>query len=386
MTALCTSPADTSTADFVEAALMPGQGITAALVARSARERIDDLFALAEAVAVLDALAPHRAAWDEATAYLRKLPEEDLLAIGSSPLFRRWLHACGRALIQREAADALDGLLGFVRNYTIGFAGAAHVSPQLLVRSGIVETWDCSKSARAGRVIAATQSLPASDIVVRNDLPGLRVSLDETRVPERETGVRQNRIDERFDAYPDGSFPLLSDAAGIVLKAWPEEYDDWRQTLRVLVPRLPPAGWRMEGFTLSSMQGAVWINPGELLMAVESMVHEQSHVKLRYLEEAVPLLEPGQTVQRFTVSWRSDTRPIVGIYEGVYVHIHCAIALARCLDQGVFGEHTRQRAGSRMRDLVAQAYDGLSVLRANAHFTEAGRGYLSWAGKQLRSV
>ncbi|MGZ5198944.1 MAG: aKG-HExxH-type peptide beta-hydroxylase [Telluria sp.] len=384
MTASYTSPDDSSTVDFVEAALMPGQGITAALVARSARERIDDLFMLAEAVAALDAAAPHREAWMDATAHLRSLPDQDLVAIGSSPLFRRWLYLCGRALMQREAPDALDGLLPFVRNYTIGFANSA----QLLPRGGIVETWDCKKSARAGadgtgQPVAATQFLPASDIVVRNDLPGLRVSLDETRVPERETSVLHDRVDERINAYPEGKFSLLADAAGIVLKAWPEEYDDWRQTLRAVVPRLPPAGWQMGGFTLSSMQGAVWINPTELLAVVEAMVHEQSHLKLRYLEEAVPMLEPEQISERFAVSWRTDTRPIVGIYEGVYVHIHCAIALARCLDHGVFEKAMRPRTAARMRELVAQAADGLAVLQANARFTEAGRGYLNWAATQL---
>ena len=134
------------------------------------------------------------------------------------------------------------------------------------------------------------------------------------------------------------------------------------------------------------MQGAVWINPCDMLTVVESMVHEQSHLKLRYLEDAVPLLEPGQTGQRFAVSWRTDTRPVVGIYEGVYVHIHCAIALARCVEHGVFGVGLRHAATARMRALAAQASDGLAILRANARFTKAGAGYLNWAAAQLRML
>jgi hypothetical protein len=384
MTAPCMQPDDTA-ADFVEAALMPGQAITAALVEGSAHARIDDLFALADAVTVIDDLAPHREAWNDATAHLRSLRDHELVAIGSSPLFRRWLHACGRALLQQDAHAELHELLPFVRNYTVGFA---QEPARLLPRGGIIETWDCTRAAHAGanEAVAATQFLPASRIVVRNDLPGLRIELDETRVPERETSVRQNGVDARADAYPGGCFSVLADASGMLLNAWPEEYDDWRETMRVVVPRLAPPGWQMGGFTVSAMQGAVWINPCDLLTVLESMVHEQSHLKLRYLEDAIALLEPAQTGQRFAVSWRTDTRPVVGIYEGVYVHIHCAIAFARCLDCGVFAEGLRQAAADRMLELAAQASGGLAILRANARFTKAGEGYLNWAGVQLRNL
>ncbi|TFW07754.1 hypothetical protein E4K72_08665 [Oxalobacteraceae bacterium OM1] len=379
---------DTGAATFVAGALMPDRDITAALVARSAMERIADLHALAQAVRQLPGRADLQDDWDDALRCIDAADDDYCVAVGSSPLFRRWLHACGRALIEGADAATLSGMLAYVRNYVIGVTAGGVPLPQ---RHGAVETWDCLRSAAADlpntdTAVHAMDSLPRSRIIVRNDLPGLRVSLDESRVPERDSAVRANAVEDRRHAYPAGRFPVLLEAAMALLAAWPEEYEDWRQTLRVVVPRMPPRGWRMEGFTVSSMQGAVWIHPGRFLAVLESLVHEQSHVKLRYVEEAVPLLADQQTDDRFAVGWRTDRRPIVGIYEGVYVHIHCAIAFARCLDLGVLDAGLREEASVRLRDLVAQAREGLQLLRLHARFTPAGQGFLDWARRALQEL
>lgn len=378
---------ETDLAGFVRRALMPDASITAGLVARSALDRIEDLRLLARVVQENDGLAAHRPAWNEALACIDRSAVTRQLAIGSSPLFRRWLHACGRALIEGAEPALLQALLSFVANYVIGLGGDDLPPARLALRDGMLETWDCVGSGAPGDgndARAVPPFLPQSRIVVRNDLPGLRVSLDETRVPERESAVRHQDVDTRQDSYPQGPFPVLIDAAAALMQAWPQEYEDWQQTLRVVVPRLPPSGWRMEGFTISSMQGAVWINPSEFLMALESLVHEQSHVKLRYLEEMVPLLEPAQTQARFPVGWRTDSRPLVGIYEGVYVHIHCAIALARCLDAAVLDEGYRASASARLAELLQQAREGLEILCAHARFTDAGQGFAVWARESLQ--
>jgi HEXXH motif-containing protein len=153
-----------------------------------------------------------------------------------------------------------------------------------------------------------------------------------------------------------------------------------------VVPRLPPPGWQMEGFTISSMQGAAWVHPSNALRTLESLVHEHSHVKLRYVEEAVPLLLPVQTGARFAVGWRTDPRPVVGIFEGVYVHLHCVIALARYLQDPHLETAARREAAARLDELRAQAREGLDLLRQHARFTAAGQGFLRWAGLTLRDI
>jgi HEXXH motif-containing protein len=390
---------------------MPDAAITEALVRASAHKRVEDLQALVAAVLASPGLVAHHQRWQQLSQDLAAWDGQQVLAIGSSPLFRRWLHASGRALIAGAPPQALEPLLASVQNYTRGIGASGDISPRMLLsRQGCIETWDCANSVhlpegmpdRAWVAVRTNKQLqlnrpdipqspvrlalsqpqarlPASDIVVRNDLPGLRIALDETRTPERTGSVRDEVVDDRQDAYPPDRCGPIVEAAGLVLAVWPEEYQDWRWMMRVVVPRLPPSGWRMNGFTLSSMQGASWVYPTDLLATLESLVHEHSHVKLRYIEESASLLQPEQTDARFAVGWRSDPRPLVGIFEGVYVHLHCVLALARCLSHGCLAPSLRDNAAKRMAELHAQAREGLALLRGHARFTQAGQGFLRWA-------
>jgi HEXXH motif-containing protein len=404
-------------ADFVECALMPDDVITADLVGASALDRLDDFRALADVVRTSPALAEYSEHWQQAVLDLDGLLLHERIAIGSSPLFRRWLHATGRALIAGAPLSSVEPLLASVANYVPGFAEVSPRGRMLMARGGRIETWDCASSielpagygdggwqcrrkgawihlspASAGAqklsscLVAPEAMLPRSSIVVRNDLPGLRVSLDETRAPERGSAVREQEIDVRERSYPEGRHHPIMDAAQALLSAWPEEYDDWRCMMRVIVPRLPPPGWQMAGFTISSMQGAAWIHPSTTLQTLESLVHEHSHVKLRYVEEAVPLLRPEQTSARFPVGWRTDPRPVVGIFEGVYVHLHCVMALTRLLEGSSLAPDMRQGAAGRLNELRTQAREGLALLQAHAQFTAPGKGFLHWAASVLRDA
>lgn len=384
-------------------ALMPDASLTQYLVSHSAQMRIDDFHALARLIDLWPAQAQHHAAWRAADEFVQQLPGHAQNAIGASPLFRRWLHALGRSLIESAPRSLQDDLLSQVNNYTMGLQS----SVMLQARHGVIETWDCRAALRlpssghdgtwlchrqglevelsrahSGLQLTLNTSqrcLPDSEIVIRNDLPGLRVALNENEVPERERAVRAHEADARLEAYPDGEFPLISQAAADLARAWPAGYADWQHTMRVVVPRLPPKGWRMEGFSLSSMQGAVWVHPGAYMTVLESLVHEQGHIKLRYIEDWVPLLAPGQSPQRYAVGWRSDARPIIGIFEGVYVHLHCAMAWERVLHAGLLEASLRPAAQERDASLRAQARDGLALLRRHARFTLAGQGFVSWA-------
>jgi HEXXH motif-containing protein len=401
--------------DFVELALMPDAVITAELVRDSALDRLDDFRALAEIVLASPALAAHRESWQQAAIGLETLPGHERMGIGSSPLYRRWLHATGRGLIAGAPPSAVEPLLASVANYVQGFADVSMCGGMLMSRGGCIETWDCagaivlpaghadgpwrcrrkgewihlSRPCEDGQTLSSCLAepeamLPRSRIVVRNDLPGLRVSLDETRTPERGNTVRELETDGRERSYPQGRHRPIVEAAQALLSVWPEEYEDWRSMMRAVVPRLPPSGWQMEGFTISSMQGAAWIHPTNTLRTLESLVHEHSHVKLRYVEEAVPLLQPVQPSTRFPVGWRTDPRPVIGFFEGVYVHLHCVIALVRYVEGGRLDAMARREAAARLDELRAQAREGFELLRGHARFTAAGQGFLRWAETTLR--
>ncbi|RYH28333.1 MAG: hypothetical protein EON54_23450 [Alcaligenaceae bacterium] len=216
-------------------------------------------------------------------------------------------------------------------------------------------------------------------------LPGLRVLIDNTSTSENLESAPDHLSKARVSAYPADRHDVITAAASALLETWPQAYADWRSTLRVVVPRRPPSGWRMEGFTRSCMQGAVWINPSNLLTAFESLVHEQSVVKLRYIEEIAPILQKEQPDSRFGVAWRNDAPPVTGIFEAAYAHIHCLLALERYLCNGMARE-LRGVASTRLGELNRYASESLSLLRLHGHFTDAGRGFLHWAEKSLQLV
>jgi HEXXH motif-containing protein len=222
--------------------------------------------------------------------------------------------------------------------------------------------------------------LPDSQIVVRNDLPLLQLRLLGT---DRSDAVALGSLDHSAASYPPFDPAPYQEAASIINDVWPEEYADFRETLQVVVPRSSPPRWRARGMTVSSFAGAVWLFVEGVVDLVEHMVHEQSHVKLRYIEDTCPILAPEQTEQRYVVGWRNDPRPIVGIYEGVYVHLHVLTALSACLEQDVFPTPEARACESRCRAVMAQVEEGLALLTAHGRFTETGKVYLRWVEDTL---
>src|SRR5262249_49520379 len=239
-------------------------------------------------------------------------------------------------------------------------------------------------SAAPGCRFLEANRLPDTDIVIRNDLPLLRLQLSQTA--QREDGVVFGAVDPARESYPSFDASPFMEAAAILADAWPDEYDDFRETLQVVVPRAAPPGWRARGMTVSSHQGAIWIFVREILDLVEHMVHEQGHVKLRYIEETSPLLAPDQTDERFLVGWRKDPRPIVGIYEGVYVHLHVLLALSACMARGSFSGDVADQCRARIETLRTEVREGLDLLREHGRFTDVGSAYPEWAAACLDSA
>jgi HEXXH motif-containing protein len=111
-------------------------------------------------------------------------------------------------------------------------------------------------------------------------------------------------------------------------------------------------------------------------------------VKLRYVEQHFPLLEPSAEGERYRVGWRTDARPIEGVVEGAYVHLHCARALERAATLSDLDGDTRSRMVERADCLLAEVREATRVLEAHARFTSAGDCFLEWlfAGGRERTA
>jgi HEXXH motif-containing protein len=147
----------------------------------------------------------------------------------------------------------------------------------------------------------------------------------------------------------------------------------------VVVPRLEPPHMSLSGFSALSHQGAIWVGPRARLQMVDILVHEQSHVKQRHIEDTADLLDPEQALEVFRVGWRPDPRPLAGIYEGVYVNLHVCEALGRIAACGLVGPAEREQLLAVRRGHAANIREALVILAGHARFTPAGSGFLDWA-------
>jgi HEXXH motif-containing protein len=217
----------------------------------------------------------------------------------------------------------------------------------------------------AGKVYKATRL--GGETWISNLHPRLKVYLSGTN--QREDGALHEKID--WDSYPD-TWDIESYQAPYELMAtvWPEEFADHLETLKVVVPMNIPKQYegrsKTMSFTISSHQGAIFLTTSHKPGMLEMLLHEKAHVKLRYVEEIWPLLEPDQTTERFPVPWRPDPRPILGIFEGIYVFLQVVIGLSRCQQMGL---HNVKR---RVTDLFSYLEVGLDIIGRNARMTPEG--------------
>ena len=203
-----------------------------------------------------------------------------------------------------------------------------------------------------------------------NAHPRLKVRLSGTN--QRNDGVIRDYVD--WESYPDfwDAESYLA-AYDLMSAVWPEEFADQLEILKVVVPMNIPKQYegqsRAIAFTVSTYQGAIFVAPSAKTLMLEMLLHEKAHVKQRYVEEIWPLLESEQTKQRFNVPWRSDPRPIAGIFEGINVFLQVVLGLSRC---HLAGYYNLKR---RVLDLFDHLQVGLDIIGAHARLTEAGSAY-----------
>ncbi|MEP7020284.1 MAG: HEXXH motif-containing putative peptide modification protein [Pseudonocardiales bacterium] len=361
----------------------------------------------------------------EAAATLDQLdgePADTLFRRLGSPIFRGWLSTFANAEAFTPDNKVVCEQLTLWNNIRYGFLAPAQYRATMRVIDGMCVTWDPRLALRVGaedtvrvekegeRLIVRSVRgdvlidadvneeriaggvfaegcrlvyaplLPDSQIVVRNDLPLLQLRLLGT---QRDDAVSLGSFDHSPSSYPAFDPARYLEAATIIRDVWPEGYADFQQTLQVVIPRTSPPRWRARGMTISTFAGAIWLFVDRVVDLVEHMVHEQGHVKLRYIEDTCPILDPVQTEDRYTVGWRKDPRPIVGIYEGVFVHLQVLHALSAAVERGAFSAADLDACEQRIQAMTAQVEEGLTVLTAHGRFTPTGEAYLAWAESTL---
>ena len=381
----------------VDRIIEPNEEASAELLVSFAEQRLADWRQLCRGILALDTMAPFR---QQVLRSLDIAGEEapiGLIRRMTSPVFLHWLSLWSRvtrwdptdpiiasAMHEWDNVTIAPDLWPLVPDLRLGYRDAIAVLADLryqIARSGEEEEEEAQVSSAC--------LLPGSRVALRGDVPQLRIGLRADAVPERHGTVSWDVL-ERDDAYDTTGFDVAQEAASLVQSTWPAEYADLESFTHVIVPRRAPLGWRQRpfSFTVSSLQGACWINLDDTPLSVAcAMIHEKGHIKLRYLEQRFSLVNRNATNERFRVGWRTDARPLIGILEGVFVHLQIAMFLRKALDQGHGCGHPKL-AEELMAGTTRDVKDGLDVLQCHGRqgLTGVGAAVANAVAERLQLV
>lgn len=386
-----------------------GFGPSSQLLAGFAQSRLDEFVALADGLTRLLSGA-ELASVDRSLELLKVEDPASIARRFTSPLFLHWLARFGR--VQAWSADdpILRSQLDRWNNMTVSPTFWPLVGDlQMAVDGGLVLTADprialpVTASAGQVRLTATDESIrlvagsgevvgeracdgmlqgsgrsyclfPGDFVVARNDIDPLRLLIRSEVAPERYGTVLEG-ADPSTASYPDFAADDLLDGAGLIAAAWPEEYDELELMVQIVVPRGIPDGWERprHSFSVASFQGAVWlaVDPDPAIVA-EGLVHEKGHIKLRYLDDCWPLLEQDRAGELFSVGWRTDPRPLVGVLEGVFVHSQIAALMERIIAGGHGAPDDLERRARYLVEVRDEVGEGLEILNGHSALTDAG--------------
>ncbi|MFB7587424.1 HEXXH motif domain-containing protein [Streptomyces sp. NPDC056169] len=205
--------------------------------------------------------------------------------------------------------------------------------------------------------------------------------LDPYRVPPGGVGTPARVAAERPDIDHAAWSGHWRAARELLRRTDRERAAEVGRTVGALVP-LVPQGPRSVGATLSVAPGAVLMTPsaGAFDMA-ETLVHELHHGKLSTLHELVPLYRPGHAVL-YRVGWRTDERPVAGVFQGAYAHLALADLWRRARDAPGVPGPWRARAVHQFDHVHDQVGEALAMLLESDELTNEGREF----ARQMRQL
>lgn len=114
----------------------------------------------------------------------------------------------------------------------------------------------------------------------------------------------------------------------------------------------------------------------------ETLVHELHHSKLSTLHELVPLYRPGSTAALYRVGWRTDARPVAGVFQGAYAHLALADLWWRARDAPGVPGAWGARAAQQFDHVHDQVGEALAMLLESDELTNEGREF----ARQMRQL
>jgi HEXXH motif-containing protein len=181
------------------------------------------------------------------------------------------------------------------------------------------------------------------------------------------------RAAERLDDREFDAWRRAAEAAWQILTLYhPERVAEMSAGLHSLVPFPEPASRAAHSATARDAIGVIGMDlPKDPADFAVTLVHEFQHSKLSGVLSVVDLYRPSGRL--FFAPWRTDARPIGGIFQGVYAFIAVAETWRRlCPAPHRFPQAQREFAEAR-----AQVSDVLDTLAGSGLLTPTGERFLT---------
>ena len=161
---------------------------------------------------------------------------------------------------------------------------------------------------------------------------------------------------------------IFEEGLGLLAAIWPLAYQSVRKFYRGVI-FLQGGSDFTRSLTTSDLPGGFLVSVRDQLQIADALTHEVSHLRMNYLLEYDPILENDEDAVHPS-PWRKDTRPMIGIFNGVHAFLNVYLFYQRVLNSPYSIFHD---SAARIMELQGRKLkEGWDYLRKNGKPTPVG--------------
>ncbi len=164
----------------------------------------------------------------------------------------------------------------------------------------------------------------------------------------------------------------ISNSLKVIEAVDPDLFLNIQNNINYLIPLYLQDDKIRTSFSTTELNGSIFISDGGTLMDFcEALIHEFYHNELNILLQFTPLFIKGQNNLYYS-PWRTDLRPIGGLFHAIYVFVGVVIFYNKVLKERLYHDDIRQQFESIMKKINIAFYQ-----IKDEDLTETGKNLLT---------
>ncbi|WP_169823956.1 aKG-HExxH-type peptide beta-hydroxylase [Bacillus marinisedimentorum] len=199
---------------------------------------------------------------------------------------------------------------------------------------------------------------------MKEEIVGQCLSENINSLNVRKSEIKDNRL--HSISFTPNDHLFYESCLNLIQEIWPEYYGEMEGHIKLLAIMDTDA---FGGFTTDILPDAIFIShhPHDFLWVTENIIHECAHSRLNQLFAIDPIVMNDHS-ETYKSPWRTDPRPMKGVFHGAYAFARVAMWLER-LQQ--FHPSYNQTA-ERLEFVKGQLNDAISVINESGKLSPLG--------------